>query len=186
MADNVWIQTARVVSPAREGSAPAVQEEVVQLFGELRVPLLRYLHGLGLPACDGEDTAQDTFLALYRHLRDGKPRGNLRAWIFRVARNLALKRIQQAIGLRHFDQDCASTPDLSANPEEQAVKSQRDRATCAVLRVLPPLDRQCLQLKAAGLRYREIAEILDISLGSVAASVSRSLSRIARATEPEK
>ena len=190
MADNAWMQTARLAgrSAADAGaSACAEQEEVVQLFGELRVPLLRYLHGLGLPACDGEDVVQDAFLALFRHLRAGKPRDNLPAWTFRVARNLALKRLQQqAAQQAPGEHEWSNAPDHAANPEQQAARNQRERITRAVIDALAPLDRQCLQLRAAGLRYREIASVLDVSLGSVAASVGRALSRIASATQREK
>jgi RNA polymerase sigma-70 factor (ECF subfamily) len=53
----------------------------------------------------------------------------------------------------------------------------------AVVRALPEQDRKCLFLRAEGLRYREISEILDISLGAVSLSLARSLARIARAAE---
>jgi RNA polymerase sigma-70 factor (ECF subfamily) len=49
----------------------------------------------------------------------------------------------------------------------------------AVVRALPERDRQCLFLRAEGLRYREIAEALGMSLGAVAASLSRSLGKLA-------
>jgi DNA-directed RNA polymerase specialized sigma24 family protein len=48
---------------------------------------------------------------------------------------------------------------------------------------LPEQNRWCLYLRAEGLRYREIAEVLDISLGSVSLCLERSLARIARAAE---
>ena len=53
----------------------------------------------------------------------------------------------------------------------------------AVVEALPEQDRRCLFLRAEGLRYREIAEILDMSLGAVSLSLSRSLGRIARSAE---
>jgi RNA polymerase sigma-70 factor (ECF subfamily) len=186
MADNAWIDTARIASSSSKDPLCAGEDEIVQLFGELRVPLLRYLHSLGLPACDSEDVAQDAFIELFRHLRAGKPRDNLRAWVYRVSRNLALKRLQQPGRLLDLADDLPDTPDRSANPEQQAVQSQQHRATRAVIAAIPPLDRQCLLLRADGLRYREIAAVLDISLGSVAASLSRTLDRIARAAQLEK
>src|SRR5215510_5944973 len=75
-----------------ERARTLLEEEVSSLFRDLRVPVLRYLLSLGLPAHEGEDVAQETFLALFRHLREGKPRDNLRGWVFRVAHNIALKR----------------------------------------------------------------------------------------------
>jgi len=52
-----------------------------------------------------------------------------------------------------------------------------------VVAALGEQDRSCLALRAEGLRYREIAKILEISLGAVSISLARSLARIARAVE---
>ena len=53
----------------------------------------------------------------------------------------------------------------------------------AILDALSEQDRRCLCLRAEGLRYRKIAEILEISLGAVSLSLARSLGRIARPSE---
>jgi RNA polymerase sigma-70 factor (ECF subfamily) len=63
------------------------------------------------------------------------------------------------------------------------VDSQTRQRLQSVVQALPEQDRRCLFLRAEGLRYREIAEILDMSLGAVSLSLSRSLARIARAAE---
>jgi RNA polymerase sigma-70 factor (ECF subfamily) len=158
-----------------------VEEEVTALFVELRGPLLRYLNTLGLPVADGEDIAQDTFLSLFHHLRQDKPRDNLRGWIFRVGHNLALKRMIRngrapvAAGENAAEIACA---DPRLNPEEQAAWNGKHTRLIAVVQALPERDRCCLFLRAEGLRYREIAEALEMSLGSVAASLSRSLSKL--------
>ena len=78
----------------RSPPSPLV-EEVVCLFDQLRDRLLRYVISFGLSAQDGEDVVQDVFLALFRHLKQGRSRRNLRAWVFRVAHNQALKRRSQ-------------------------------------------------------------------------------------------
>jgi len=156
-------------------------DEVVALFQTLRPGVLRYLASLGTPGEDGEDILQETFLALYRHLRDGKPRDNLPGWVFRVARNLALKRMRgeaRAAG-EALEVEIA---DPAENPEERAINRERLRSVQAVLAALSGVDRECLFLRAEGLGYREIAAVLDISLGSVAASIQRALGRLARAS----
>jgi RNA polymerase sigma-70 factor (ECF subfamily) len=71
--------------------------------------------------------------------------------------------------------------DSRPNPEEQASFSQRQTRLLAVLRALPAQDQHCLRLRAEGLRYREIAEVLGRSLGSISASLARSLARLGRA-----
>jgi RNA polymerase sigma-70 factor (ECF subfamily) len=174
--------------PADAGSwtPPSPEDEVVALFEELRDRMLRYLLVLGLSAHDGEEIIQDTFLLLFQHLQRGKSRQNLRGWVFRVARNLALKqRAANQLRLRRvvkFDETLPEQPvDRHANPEEQLHSSFRQKRLLAVVRALPEQDRSCLGMRAEGLRYREIAHALGISLGSVAASLARSLAKLARA-----
>ena len=162
------------------------EDEVVALFNELRYRLLRYLLVVGLSAHDGEEIIQESFLLLFQHLQRGKPRQNLRGWIFRVARNLALKHRAsnhlQLTTLVDLDEDLLMrTADANPNPEEQLQNDRRQRRLLAVVRALPETDRSCLYLRAEGLRYREIADVLDISLGSVAGSLARSLAKLGRA-----
>jgi RNA polymerase sigma-70 factor (ECF subfamily) len=75
----------------------------------------------------------------------------------------------------------AARPDPAENPEEQLLSSQRLQRLQAVLRALPEQDQWCLSLRAEGLRYREIADVLGMSLGAVSASLGRSLARFSRA-----
>ena len=174
---------------ATEGSphASPLEEEVIGLFDQLRDRLLRYLHGFGLTAADAEEIVQEVFLALFEHLRRDKSRDNLRGWVFRVAHNLGLKRRAAARrssgGIRLVPDTEGWFVDPAPNPEDQAVRAQRQRRIAAVLRALPDSDRHCLFLRAEGLRYREIAKVLDISLGAVAHSIARSLARLSRAAE---
>jgi RNA polymerase sigma-70 factor (ECF subfamily) len=159
----------------------AVHDEVVDLFGRLRTPLLRYMLSMRLTVHDAEEIVQEVFVALFEHLNEGKPRTNLQAWVFRVAHNLALKHRVQ------IQKECVASrddhADRSPGPEEHAASVQRQDRLMAVVRALPEQDRCCLSLRSEGLRYREIAAILGISLGSVANSLERSLARIARADE---
>jgi RNA polymerase sigma factor (sigma-70 family) len=80
---------------------------------------------------------------------------------------------------------CWSVPLISPvpNPEDQYVAAQMRGRVSAVVAALPQQTRCCLQLRGEGLRYREIAEVLDISLGTVSACLEEALARIARATE---
>jgi RNA polymerase sigma-70 factor (ECF subfamily) len=52
-----------------------------------------------------------------------------------------------------------------------------------VANALAEQDRRCLFLRAEGLRYRESAGILGMSLGAVTMSLARTLARLARATD---
>jgi RNA polymerase sigma-70 factor, ECF subfamily len=165
--------------------SPDLEAEVVDLFDQLRDPLLRYLLSIGMPVQDGEEIVQEAFLALFQHLRRNRSRRNLRGWLFRVAHNLALKRARN--GRNQTGPADASgeivVADPAPNPEDQAVDQQTQARLAAVLQALPEQDRQCLALRAEGLRQREIAAALGMSLGAVSLSLTRSLARMARAAD---
>jgi RNA polymerase sigma-70 factor (ECF subfamily) len=186
---------AKAASESRESSRPGspeaslLEREVIAFFDQYRDRLLRYLVAIGLSVPDGEEIVQEVFLALFRHLRAGKPRHNLRAWIFQVAHNLALRqrgaaqRSQQ--NLVPFAASNAEDVliDHAPNPEARLAGKQRFARLSAVLQVLPEQDRRCLFLRAEGLTYREIADVLGVSLGAVPLSLARSLARLSRADE---
>jgi len=166
-----------------------VEQEVMALFDELRQPMLRYLGSFALPPADAEEIVQDTFLALFQHLRRGKARHNLKAWLFRVAHNLALRRRRDDRRDRQTlspstvpTEDAAIDPAL--DPERRLAAKQEQEKLLAVIDALSDQDRRCLSLRAEGLRYREIAEVLDLSISTVSVSLARSLARIARSKKP--
>jgi RNA polymerase sigma-70 factor (ECF subfamily) len=172
-------------SIAIEAGRSEVESQVISLFVRSRDSLLRYVLSFGLPMHDGEEIVQEVFLALFRHLQRGKSRQNLQGWIFRVAHNLALKQReanQRSHGTNARDWNLAELQiDPAPSPEEQASFAQRWHRMLAVLNALPEEDQYCLRLRTEGLRYREIAAVLDISLGAVSISLTRSLARLARA-----
>ena len=175
------VRSAAALSSPR----PDLESEVISLFDQLRNPLFRYVLSIGIRVQEAEEIVQDVFLSLYRHLRIGRSRSNLRGWVFRVAHNLALKqressrrRLESVAGSGDLaERRCDPAPD----PEEQMVRSERRKRLLAVLRSLPEQDQACLFLRAEGLRYREIAAVLDMSLGSISISLTRSLARLHRA-----
>ena len=173
------------VAAARRHSASTLESEVVSLFDELRVPLLRYLSGFPLGLPDSEDVIQEAFLALFQYLRKGKSHGNVRGWLFRTTHNLALKRSRQSRKSPQSAGSGAALEDLIADPapgpEDQLVSNHKQRIVQSVVRALPEQNRWCMYLRGEGLTYREIAEVLDISVGSVALYLERSLALIARA-----
>jgi RNA polymerase sigma-70 factor, ECF subfamily len=162
-----------------------IEREVMEFFEELRNPLLRYALSFGIPVHDAEEVIQEVFLAFFRHLQLRRSRKNLRGWIFRVAHNLALKRRSASQKLREkttFDDAILENQsDPSPNPEEQLSSAQKQRRLLAVVHALPDDDQGCLRLRAEGLRYREIAAVLGMSLGAVSISLTRSLARLMRA-----
>ena len=175
----------RTADASTEPVCSEAETEVIELFDAYRSRLIRYVLSIGLTAAHGEEIVQEVFLALYRHLRLGRPKDNLRGWIFRVAHNLALKnRMSEQTRPDRVEYDetaAAAQIDPQPNPEQQLASGQRRAKLMATVRALPEKDQHCLHLRAEGLRYREIAEILEMSLGAVSISLSRSLARLERA-----
>jgi RNA polymerase sigma-70 factor, ECF subfamily len=178
---------SRTADSALPALPSELENEIISLFDEFRSRLLRYALSFGLSVHDGEEIIQDVFLSLYRHLQLGRSRKNLRGWLFRVVHNLALKHRLAAHKKREAIQPhgnlAVKQRDLAPNPEEQLAASQRYHRLRAVLHALPERDQCCLHLRAEGLRYREIADVLGMSLGAVSISLTRSLARLERADE---
>ena len=161
---------------------PSLEHEVLTMYDALRQPLLRYAMSFGLTVQDGEDVVQETFLALFLHLQCGRSRENLRSWLFRVTHNQAQKRRMQRKGDVWIDEEEGQfwACDPAPGPEDTLLFRERQKRLWRVLQALPRNDQACLRLRAEGLRYREIAEVVGISLGSVSNSLARSLERLAR------
>jgi RNA polymerase sigma-70 factor (ECF subfamily) len=70
--------------------------------------------------------------------------------------------------------------DISFDPEELAIQSEEIRRVAGTLKKLTIMQRSAVQLRAEGLRYREIAAILDISIKRVSELIHRALTVLAR------
>lgn len=157
-----------------------VNREASTLFEELRKPLLRYLICLGLSADEAQDVVQDAFLNLHRSLAGGAAHKNARAWLFSVAHNQA--RNQQKSYHRRFgaplEHGALKLLDEST-PEHAFLKKEKFRRLASAIRALTEVERECLLLRAEGLRYREIAEVLEMATSTVADTVDRAVRKLA-------
>jgi RNA polymerase sigma-70 factor (ECF subfamily) len=160
----------------------AAQARVLALFDEYSPRLLRYVRSCGLEPAIAEDVVQEVFLSLYRHVALGRPEDNLRAWLFQVAHNLALRhhrqRRRRVDGHAWDEEAAAGLVDPAANPEQVLAETQALHSMRAALGALSPRDRQCLSLRAEGLRYRDIARVLGMSLGGVAKAIARAIDHL--------
>ena len=178
------IPAPRLLLPLREYAV----QEVAGLFDQLRDPLYRYFLCLGLSHDDAGDGVQETFLRLHQHLRRHGDSTNLRGWIFQVARNLVRNQIKRAGRQRTEALDeviarQASGGDPVGSPEEQVLRRERLlRLQRAIAKLTPP-QRECLRLRASGLRYREIAEVMGIGISSVGELVQRATGRLREGAE---
>jgi RNA polymerase sigma-70 factor (ECF subfamily) len=154
--------------------------EATTLFHELRKPLLRYLSGLGLATEEAQDVVQDAFLSLHKHLAANGSQENIRSWLFRVAHNRA-RNCQQSYAQRFSEPldpvfDAASD---DATPEQALLAKEKFHRLDEAVRSLAAHERECLILRAEGLRYREIGEVLGIPTSTVADTVERAIKKLA-------
>jgi RNA polymerase sigma-70 factor, ECF subfamily len=154
--------------------------EATTLYRELRKPLLRYLVCLGLSSDEAQDVVQDAFLVLHRHLASGGSQENIRGWLFRVAHNQARNRQNRYD--RNFS--APSDPELDAvldeaTPERAVLEKEKFRQLGKAIRLLSASERECLLLRASGLRYREISEVLGIATSTVGDTVDRAIKKLA-------
>ena len=158
----------------------AGSSEVTTLYHELRKPLLRYLVCLGLTSDEAQDVVQDAFVSLQRHLASGGDQENIRGWLFRVAHNQA--RNHQTSYCRRFGEALDGEMDFladSATPEQVLLKKEKLQRVAAAIQLLTESERECLLLRAGGLRYREIGEVLGIATSTVGDTVERAMRKLA-------
>lgn len=171
-------------------TAMSPNEQALALFEQLRGTVFRFLVRKTQDAARAEDLTQEAFLRLCRHLSDGKALDNPKAWLLTVANNLAIDNIRSSgneqdldeLAWKHIEESRSAH---SADPEKHLLHQERlDRLHTAVLN-LTPLQRQCLHLRAEGLRYREVAEVLDLSMSTVVDAIRRATSKLAREFDAE-
>ena len=153
--------------------------EATHLYRELRKPLLRYLACLGLSADESQDVVQDAFLSLHKHLAAGGSQENIRSWIFRVAHNQARNR--QSRYERRFAAPLEERIDSAdeSTPESAVLEQEKFLQLKKAIRLLTEAERECLLLRAGGLRYREIGEVLGVPTSTVADTVDRAIRKLA-------
>ena len=170
---------ADVPSP---GQAESIQE-VIRLFDETHAPLRRYLIFLGLSPEDADDCLQEAFLRLHKHFAALPEATNVRGWLFQVAKNLARDRHKSAWSYRTSGslrgaELLSSAVDPKDTPEASLLKEEKLEWFRSALARLTPQQVECLQLRVAGLKYREISAVMGIGISSVGELVQRAMVRL--------
>jgi len=163
-------------------------EHIIELYSYLRPSLKAYLISQGLSSEHSEDVIQEAFLRLVRHSMKRGTSENLRAWVFRVAHNLSMdyhrsqKRRKQGIELE-ARLILRERVDPAPDPEQMIILEERARQLREALAQLTPKQHHCLRLRAQGLRYREIAMLMGVSVQRVGEMMQRSVSRVEVGTQ---
>ena len=157
----------------------SLQDEVAQLFEEMREGVYRYVLSLGLYPPQAQEATQEVFLRLYAALKRGEAIQNRRAWVVRVAHNLGLKlRAQQSSQAPFASNIDMRLKDPELNPEQSLLERERLRRFHYGVENLSEQQRRCLHLRLEGLRYPEIAAVLGISASAVGEFLRRAIVRL--------
>jgi RNA polymerase sigma-70 factor (ECF subfamily) len=173
---------------ANTASAPmTLSERVHSLFEQLRVPVFRYVMRKTRDSGRAEEITQETFLRLFRYLKEERPVDNPKAWLFTVANNLAIDASRGDSHIQDLDETTWNRIEdkrlRAADPEQLTLQRERLERLRLVVLNLTALQRECLHLRAEGLRYREIADLMNISVSTVADAVRRATLKLSREFE---
>ena len=162
-----------VPQPGVEDSTVPSWEEVVNNHS---AKVFRLAYRLTGNRYDAEDLTQEVFVRVFRSLANFKP-GTLDGWLHRITTNLFLDQARRKSRIR-FDalaDDAESRlPGREPGPERSFEYNNLDLDVQAALDALPPDFRAAVVLcDLEGLSYDEVAEALDVKLGTVRSRIHR-------------
>jgi RNA polymerase sigma-70 factor, ECF subfamily len=149
-------------------------------FEQLALPLFAslYNHAFWLTRnqAEAEDLVQETFTKSLRAFDTFEPGTNFKAWIFRILRNTFLTtRTGIAASRTVFLEDHPDTFDTAGpTPEDTLIRLDNQAALHTALEQLQPQLREALLLyDVEEIKYKDIAVILDVPIGTVMSRISR-------------
>jgi len=167
-------------------TAPRSAEQDAAFKSEL-VKLIPHLRAFAFSiarASEAEDLAQDTMMRAWRARASYEPGTNLKAWTFTILRNQHTSQARRSWRSQPLDPEIAENT-LVANDDPMASEELLD-VRSAMLQ-LPFEQRQALALVgAAGLSYKETAEICGCAEGTVKSRVSRARTELVAILESRK
>ncbi len=159
-------------------------------FAEAAMPLMDQLYSAAMrmtrnPA-DAEDLVQETYLKAYRGYERFEEGTNLKAWMYRILTNSYINRYR-AKQRRPDESDIADVEDMylyrrlsgenadiGTSAEDAFLNSVTDDAVKAAIEAIPENFRIAVLLAdVEGFAYKEIAEILEVPIGTVMSRIHR-------------
>jgi RNA polymerase sigma-70 factor (ECF subfamily) len=152
---------------------------VADLYTSSQNRVYEYLVMLGCAPDSAQEITQEAFLRLYMVLRAGKAIEYPKAWVYRVAHNLAFDTAQcnsrEAV---LSDVHMATLASRDQGAEQRLLDREWQEGLQAEFQNLSKQQRLCLELRAEGLRYREIAVALGIQTSTVGRFLGRAMTRL--------
>jgi RNA polymerase sigma-70 factor, ECF subfamily len=155
----------------------AAFEELVLKYQDRVYNLCRHMLG---NTADAEDAAQDTFIKAHQKLKDFKPEASLYTWLYRIAVNTCLdykkRPFFESLFRKSDEGEEYITEAVSKEPTPEKLYESKQLG----LALRKSLGKLSIKLRTAiilkeieGLSYEEIAEVLNVSVGTVKSRISR-------------
>lgn len=151
------------------------------LYERYERPLFGFLRRQLADAAEAEDVLHETFMAVLREREKGGAARSFKAWLFGVARHLCLNRVRARERSARATDGVAQVVDLTApapNPDEVLSHRQTADALKAAVTKLPPSLSELYHLRAGGLSYDELAEVLGVPIGTVKSRLHELVKRL--------
>jgi RNA polymerase sigma-70 factor, ECF subfamily len=166
-----------------------------ELHASLEPAVRRFVQRLIGPGQEAEDITQDTFIALYLNLERVDPPEKLRPYVFRIARNRCYDRLRREGRYEHISLDDEPVSlrvsfDIAERngtpPDEAAHWLLLHLEVQEAMDKLPELQRQALILYSEeGLSYAEIAEVMDVTVGTIKSRIFHAKKNLRGLLKPE-
>jgi RNA polymerase sigma-70 factor, ECF subfamily len=174
---------ASFIERLQAGEAAAFDTLIMRYSADIYALLYR----LTEDAEDASDLTQETFLSALKAIKKFRGEADLKTWLFRIAINESRNRFRwwkRRSREKTFSLDAtigeSETPihetlsGNSANPEENVLRLEREVRLKKALLELPDIFREAIVLcDIEGLSYEEIAQTLEINLGTVKSRIAR-------------
>lgn len=165
-----------------------------QLLTQFREQVVNTMYRMVGRRADAEDLAQEVFVRIYQARKRYAATAKFSTWLFQIVRNLAFnyvrdQRRQKIVHLTTGEEE-DDWENKFAEPSNQAPAARLETlelqdAIKQILDDLPPQQRAAIVLaRFEGKQYREIAEILEVSVAAVKMLVQRGKSTLAKRLEP--
>lgn len=166
------------------------QEDDSAAFGELALrweqPIRRLCERMTGDAHKAEDLAQEAFTRMFARRMDFEPDTRFSTFLWRVALNLCYDELRRRQRRGEFslddlvDEEAVSLPAEETSPAAQLEESERGAFVRAALQRLPEAQRAVVVLRHyEGLKFREIADVLEIPEGTVKSRMAEALDHLA-------
>ena len=183
------MQDELLIRRAQHGDADAFE----QLLLEHQKNVYNLCYRMAGDPDDAMDLSQETFLRAWRCLDQYQFASAFSTWLYRLCSNICIdflrkRRRQQTVPLTFEDADgeeqTYAVPDAQPLPEEQVeLKLTRETLAAAMAQLLPE-HRAVLQLRVVNeMSYEQIADVLDIQIGTVKSRLSRARNQLKKILE---